>query len=291
MSAQEHSLLIWTNGAQKGLHALDYGVWLAGLLQLPVTLLGVVEKPTQGEVVEQALDATQAQLEAAGIEYTVQLRSGPARGVVPALAVPEQHLVVVGPLGRPWWKRWLRGHSLRRMMAALRTPFIYVPTAHRQLARILVATGALHHAESAEYCALDLARRTGAGLTFLYVAEAAGYSYPTAAQMDVHWRDLLTTDTPQARHLRSLLEQARTQGVEPVLHVRHGTVVREILAEAHEGDCDLVVMGSKHSSNSLRRYYVPDVAAGVMEALDRPVLVVEEGQPCILGYRQRTTEC
>jgi len=282
--------LIWTNGAAKGLHALDYGVWLAGLLQLPVTLLGVVEKPAQGAVVEQALSATRAQLEAAGIEYTVQLRAGRARKVVAALAVPDQHLVVMGPLGRPWWKRWLRGHSLRRMMADLRAPFIYAPTAHRQLARILVATGALEHAESAEYCALDVAQRTGAGLTFLYVVEPVGYNYPTADQMEVHWKNLLTTDTPQARHLRSLLEQARTQGVEPTLHVRRGTVVREILAEAHEGDFDLVVMGSKHSSNTLRRYYVPDVAAGVMEALDRPVLVVREGQPCILGALQRTTD-
>ncbi len=290
MNAPEYSLLVWTNGAAKNLHALDYGVWLAGLLQVPVTLLGVVEDPAQATLVERALNETQAQLGAAGIEHTVQLRVGPVGEVVPAAAAPDQHLVVAGPLGRPWWKRWLRGRSLRRMMADLRTPFIYAPTAHRRLARILVATGALERAASAECWALHLAQRTGAELTVLHVAEAGYYHYPTADQMAIHWKRLLTTDIPQARHLRDLLEQARVEGVEATLHVRHGTVVHEILAEAREGSFDLVVMGSKHSSHSLRRHYLPDVTAEVMEALDRPVLVVREGQDCVLGARPQTSD-
>lgn len=283
MNTPEHSLLVCTNGATEGLHALDYGVWLAGLLQLPVTLLGVVENPARSAAVEQALHETQAQLEAAGIATTARLRAGRTREVVCAEAESEQHLVVIGPLGRPQWRRWLQGSAFRRMMPNLRAPFIYAPTAHRRLARILVCTGALEYAISAECWALYLARRTGAVLTILHVVEAVYYHYPTSDQMETHWQELLKTDIPQARQLRALLEQAQTQGVEATLHVRHGTVVHEIIAEAREGEHDLVVMGSKHSSRSLRRQYLPDVTAEVMEALAVPVLAVLAGQECILA--------
>jgi len=242
-----------------------------------------VEEPARRAVVEQVLQETGAKLDAAGVVYTTRLRAGPVREVICAEAIPEQHLVVFGPLGRPWWERWIRGRALRRMMPNLDTPFIFASTAHRQLAHILLCTGGLEYSVSAECWALYLAQQTGAAVTILHVAEAVHYHYPTADQLDTHWQDLLETDIPQAQHLRTLLEQARTQGVQASLHVRHGTVVHEILAEVRAGRYDLVVMGSKYSSHSLRSHYLPDVTAEVMEALQVPVLVVRHGQDCILA--------
>ena len=282
MNAPDYNLLLCTNGAAEGRPALDYGVWLAELLHLPVTLLGIVEDPAQEAGVQQMLHEVQTHLESAGISYTTLIRTGRTRDVICDEAIPEQHLAVIGPMGRPRLRRWLRGSAFRRMMPDLQAPFIYTPTAHRQLARILVSTGALEYATSAENWALHLAQRTGADLTILHVAEAVHYRYPTAQQVETHWKDLLKTDIPQARNLRALLEQAQTQGVAATLRMRQGTVVHEIIAEARAGQYDLVVMGTKHSSSSLRRQYLPDVAATVMETLKIPVLVVRAGHACFL---------
>jgi len=277
MTMHEYSLLICTNGAAEGLHVLDYGLWLAEQLQVPVTLLGVTEAPARRPAVEQALQAAQARLEAAGVAHAVWLRTGLVREVLCAETAPDKHLVVLGPQGQPAWERWLRGSSFRRVIPNLHAPFIYVPAAHCQMSRILLCTGALGYAAAAESWALHLARRTGAALTVLHVAEAVHLHYPTAEEMDRHWQDLLATDLPQARNLRALLAQAKDRGVEAALQVRHGTVVHEIIAAARAGRYDLLVMGSKYSSHSLRRQFLPDVTAETMEASKVPVLAVRSG--------------
>ncbi len=283
MNTQLYSLLLCTNGALEGRPALEYGVWLADLLRLPVTLLGIVENPLQDAEVQQVLQEVQAHLTSAGIAHTTLVRTGSAQEVICAEADPAHHLAVSGPMGRPQWRRWLKGSTFRRMIPNLRAPLIYTPTAHRQLSHILLSTGALDYAISAECWALHLAQRTGASLTILHVTEAVHYHYPIARQIETHRKDLLTTDIPQARHLRALLEQAQTQGLATTLLVRQGTVVHEIIAEARGGQYDLVVMGTKHSSRSLRRQYLPDVAAEVMETIKIPVLVVRAGQACVLS--------
>lgn len=283
MNALQHRLLLCTNGSVEGRPALDYGLWLAGRLQLPVTLLGIVEQPAQSATVAQLLQEIQTRLEAAGIAYTVLRREGRVRNVVRAEARSEQHLVVIGPLGRPQWRRWLQGSAFRRMLPGLQAPLLYAPRAHCQLQRILICTGALDYAVSAENYALWLARRVGAALTVLHVVEVVHYHYPIADQMETHRKDLLQTDIPQARHLRALLERAQALGLEATLQVRQGTVVRQIIAEALKGQYDLVVMGSKYSARSLRRQYLPDVTAAVMESLKIPVLAVMAGQAPVVA--------
>lgn len=282
MNTSKPSLLLCTNGAPQGLPALSYGAWLAQALQLPVTLLGIIEQGKPAVVVEQALHSAQAQLEAHNVAYTVTLRQGNVRTVICAEAAPEQHIVVIGPLGRPRLRRWLKGRSLRRLIPALRAPLLYAPAARYRLARILLCTGALMRAGSAEEWALQLARRAGAALTILHVAEPASYHYPTAEKVAAGWHDLLQTNTPQARQLGALLAQAQKLGAAATLQVRHGAVVHEIIAEARRDRYDLVVMGSKHSAHSLRRLYLPDVTAVIMETLDTPVLAVRSGQPYLL---------
>lgn len=278
----ERSLLLCTNGAPEGLPALSYGIWLAQTLGLAVTLLGIVEREERRAAVERAVQEAQSQLEAKGIAHAVVLREGVARQVIAAEALPEHHIVVIGPLERPAWRRWVEGSSLRRVMPGLGTPLLYAPTAHCQLERILLCTGALEYADSAECWALNIARRLGAAVTVLHVAEPVLYHYPTSEPVKTNWKELLQTDTVQARHLRALLERAHAIGVRTMIRIRQGTVVHEIVAEARRGQYDLIVMGSKHSARSLRRLYLPDVTAEVMESLNLPVLAVRAGQTCFL---------
>ncbi len=283
MNAPERSLLLCTNGALEGRAALTYGAWLAQLLHLPVTLLGVVETPGARQTVEAALGEAETQLEAHGVAYATLRREGRARDIVPAEAKPGHHLVIIGPLGRPLWRKWLRGRSARRLMPRLPVPLLFAPTTHCQLDRILVATGALEHAASLESCALQLARKAGAALTILHLIEKTSYRYPIADQIEAHWDDLLHADVPQARHLNALFEEAQALGIPTTVRVRHGTVVHGIIDEARRGHHDLLVMGSKHSSRALRSSTLPDVTAEVMATLAMPVLSVQAGQLCVFA--------
>jgi nucleotide-binding universal stress UspA family protein len=66
------------------------------------------------------------------------------------------------------------------------------------------------------------------------------------------------------------LSSALDRVFEPV--VRHGLVVDEILAEASEGDHDLIVIGA-HQAEGLMRFLLDDVAHQIIGHADRPILV------------------
>ncbi len=63
-------------------------------------------------------------------------------------------------------------------------------------------------------------------------------------------------------------------GVQLIPKVRHGLVTEEVLAEAQEGDYDLVVIGA-HRGDTWQRVLLEDIARQIVIQSDRPVLVVK----------------
>ena len=55
--------------------------------------------------------------------------------------------------------------------------------------------------------------------------------------------------------------------------VRHGLVVDELLMEALDGDCDLIVIGA-HRQNGWQRFLLDDLSHQIIIRADRPILVV-----------------
>ncbi|HUW95566.1 MAG TPA: universal stress protein, partial [Anaerolineae bacterium] len=84
---------------------------------------------------------------------------------------------------------------------------------------------------------------------------------------------LLTTDAREAVHLRKDLQILADLSVEGEAKVRHGLVVDEILAEARDGDYDLIVIGA-HVASRLQRFMLTDATEQIVMGSDRPVLVV-----------------
>ena len=283
MKTAEKSLLLAFSGAETSLAALDYGIWLAEQIGLPVTLLGIVENPARRKRVEQMIDSSSVRLENSGIAFQVLRENGRSREVISRLAVPDQHLSVFGPFDRPRLRRWLRGRSFRRILQEINTPVLYVKKAHPRLGKILVCLGGLGHALSAERWSLFLAERMQACVTLLHVVEPISYDYPVAREIQDHWQDILETDTPQGQNLRVALRMAQEMGVRADFKVRHGDIVHEILAEASAQDYDMIVMGSPYSSNTLRHLFMPNVTAEVAESVDCPILAASFGQEWIFN--------
>jgi nucleotide-binding universal stress UspA family protein len=272
MNTISKSILLVTNGAVESLPALEYGAWLAGILKLPVRLLGISERVPATRAVAAAVQMAQSRLDGLGIAYETQLEQGELRQVICRLADPENNLVVFGPSGRPRWLRWLRGRKFRRILKDINTPLVYVPAARAQLNRILVCMGGLGYSRSVERWAIYLAQHTSASLIILHIVESIYYEYPTAVQIQANWEELLSTDTPQARNLNKALEIARDAGVPVEFKVRHGDVIHEILAEIEVGQYDLIALGSQRSGRTIRRLYTPNVTAEVAEVVYLPVL-------------------
>jgi nucleotide-binding universal stress UspA family protein len=85
--------------------------------------------------------------------------------------------------------------------------------------------------------------------------------------------ELMLERAPEGDLLAQDIEVLEQAHVHPRAVVRHGLVVDEILAEAREGDYDLVVIGA-HAMRGWQPILLEDLAARIMERLDRPVLVL-----------------
>jgi nucleotide-binding universal stress UspA family protein len=96
--------------------------------------------------------------------------------------------------------------------------------------------------------------------------------YPTTRGLRGHTEDLAETNTLPGRSLRHALEIAQNAGLNAKAIARQGIVVEEILSELHDGNYDMVCMGSSYSANTLRQYYAPHVTAEVAESARCPVL-------------------
>jgi nucleotide-binding universal stress UspA family protein len=84
---------------------------------------------------------------------------------------------------------------------------------------------------------------------------------------------LLLSDAREGVHLRKDLQILESMSVKGEAKVRHGLVMDEILAEAREGDYDLIVTGA-HVASGLQRFMLTDTTEQIVLGSDRPVLVV-----------------
>ncbi len=247
MELNELSLLVCTNGRPETRPALEMGVQLAESLRVPVSLLGVLEEGSESISLDQCLGETHARMRNAAVEVQVLRQEGNLPKVIAQIANQGNFLTIVGPLGRPAWRRMVQGRSFRRILAQVESPVLYVPKLRWPIKRMLLCMGGLEYALGVEHVGLFLARRLRASVTVMHVVEPVTLDYPTSRQVHDHWQDILETDTPQGRNLRQAMTDLQQAGVEVNFLVRHGNIIHEILSEIQHGGYELIGMGSPYS--------------------------------------------
>lgn len=270
-------LLIATNGYKGTWPSIEYGAWLAATLKARVSLLGVTEhlSPAQiddhhplEDVFARAIELFQAQ----GVKYGLEIRNGDAEEIIPHKVKEGDFITVLGPLGRPRFRRWLMGRSIRHLMAEIAGALLYVPQARIPLQKLLICIGGLGYELTAEHFAMQVAVACRAEIVLLHVVPQVDLDYPTARIERKEWQHLVETNTPVGRSLRQTLDIAKTEGLTARVIARQGHVVEEILAEVKEGNYDMLCMGSPYSTNALRQLYTPNVTGEVAEAAGCPVV-------------------
>jgi nucleotide-binding universal stress UspA family protein len=272
-------ILIVTNGFKGTWAAIEYGAWLAELMQAKVTLLGVNEKPVSAAIddhppLEEMIAKAGELFRQKGVQYSLEIQNGQAEHVISERANQGDFLTVVGRLGRSRIRQWLTGRSFRALMEEIKGPMLYVPAVRLPLRKLLISAGGLGYEVDAENLALQVANLSRADVTILHVIPPTDLDYPTTRRVLERTDGLQDTDTVLGRSLRKGLEIARAAGLNAKLVTRQGHVVEQILAEIKSGNYDMVCMGSRYSTLALRQLYTPNVTAEVAEAANCPVLTV-----------------
>lgn len=274
-------ILITTNGFKGTWPAIEYGAWLAGVLQTKITLLGVTEKlsPAQmedhrpmDEIFAQAAELFQQKK----IDYGTELHDGNAEEVIPGRANLGDFITVVGPLGRPQIRRWLVGRSLRHFMERIKGPILYVPRVRLPLSKMLICVGGLGYEAAAENLAFQVAMKSKPEITLLHVVPPMNLDYPASRAVQENWNHLVDTNTLPGRSLRQAVDAAQSIGVTASVTARQGKVEEEILDEIQHGNYDLICMGSPYSANIMRQLYTPNVTADIAEVLECPMLTARQ---------------
>jgi nucleotide-binding universal stress UspA family protein len=269
------SLYVFTNGNETTWPSIAFSAWMSSKLDEPLTLVGILENRGENDAVEEIFSRAVTDFQQKGIQYTLQLETGPAEAVIPRKAADEAAgMVVTGPLGRPALRRFFAGRSFRHILAEVEKPLLYVPAAKIPVQKILVCLGGLGYGLTAESMGVRLARAFQASLTLLTVVPPIDLDYPEARAIRENWQNLAATDTLPGRTLRQATEIARKAQVKAKVITRQGDTIEEIRAEIRAGGYDLVCMGSPYSSQSLRQMATANITAEIAESAPCPVLAV-----------------
>ena len=273
----DSELLIATNGFKGTWFAIEYGAWLAEIMRLKITLLGVTEVLNPAAIddhhpLEDVFERAVSLFKEKELPYSLDVRNGDAEQIIPEKANSENYITVLSRLGRTQIRRMIVGRSIRPLMERIQGPILYVPEIRLPLKKILISAGGLGYEAAAENLALQVASANHADVTILHVMPPTDLDYPTTRRLRGHTKDLAESNTLPGRSLRKALEIAQNAGLNARAIARHGIIVDEILSELHEGNYDMVCMGSSYSANTLRQFYAPNVTAEIAEAAHCPIL-------------------
>src|SRR3972149_114574 len=274
MNDQNENMILVTNGHPATRPSLEFGSWLAGKLNLSIKLLAIQEPSDQDHPVAEMIERICQDMKIKGVSYQVVELIGTIEKLINEQIRGSCEMVVLGPLGRSFLYQVVHGHSIRKLMEDLSVPILYVPEYHLPVKKILVCLGGLGYAQDGLDRSVILARSLEASITIFHVVEPISLDYPLAKEVQDHWADLMTTDTPQGQNLRQALSKVQKLGLASEVKIRHGNIISEILKEVAAGDYELICMGSIFSSQGLRHFALPNITAEILETVKCPILTV-----------------
>jgi len=136
--------------------------------------------------------------------------------------------------------------------------------------KILVPLDGSKRAEAILPHAEELARRYNARIDLLQVIEYKFITGPFA----VHPNEDFEQHQKEAKaYLTAIQNGLRAKKIETLIHVVDGAVVASIINIANREAVDLIALAS-HGRGGLARVYYGSVAAGILQRVDRPLLLI-----------------
>jgi nucleotide-binding universal stress UspA family protein len=267
-------ILLCTDGFSHTVRGLHLGTRVARAAASSVDILAVVENSREKEI-RRLVEAAAADLEETGIPVTIHQRTGRiAEEVIRQAQATPYDLLIIGSRGRRGVVRLLLGSVALHVTGHAPASVLVVKGRARDLKRFLVCSSAGPMSERTIRFAGRLARSLEASVTLLHVMSQLPLAGDAALDdLEASAEELIQRNSPEGVHLGQMLNLLAADGVVTRAVVRHGLVREEIIAEAQEGQYDLLVTGA-HVTPGLNARLVDDLSADILLAANRPVLVV-----------------
>jgi nucleotide-binding universal stress UspA family protein len=140
--------------------------------------------------------------------------------------------------------------------------------------KILVPLDGSKRAEAILPHVEEIAGNAGAALVMLQVVDPPLSLVSPYDMMPSHTVDEIQDQVVEAEeYLADLHKSFQKKEIEAEVVVEYGAVVATIIEVAQEYDVDLVAMAS-HGRTGLSRVFYGSVAAGVLQRIDRPLLLI-----------------
>ena len=138
---------------------------------------------------------------------------------------------------------------------------------------ILVPLDGSKRAERILPHAENLAQSLNARVIFLQVIVYPNIAAYHETEILLYRQDMDQMKKQAVDYLTVQKEKFRAKGIEAKICVVNGSVVREIIDCSEREEVDLVAMAS-HGRSGLARVFYGSVAAGVLQLIDRPILII-----------------
>jgi len=273
-------ILICSDGTPPADSATRLGGLFAGVSRAETTLLGITEKRANERSLRDALEAQAQSLRAGGVSPQIVVRAGePIRQILKQTSTTSYDLVVIGSRPRGTTGRYWRSRRTYEVVKSIPPPVLVAIGECTRLKKFLVCTGGKEFIEDAVQLTGKLAAAAGASVTLLHVMAEPPAIYADLVRLEEDVNQLLESNSELGINLRAQKEELERLGVPTEVHVRHGLVLYQVLAETRTGDYDLIVTGSSQARGVIRHYIMGDLTRSILNHANWPVLVVRAGQP------------
>ncbi len=140
--------------------------------------------------------------------------------------------------------------------------------------RILLPLDGSKRAEAILPHVREMAHRFGATVVLLQVVEPHPIALaPYGEPLELNASGLQQHLAGAAGYLSALEDELRREGIHVEQHVEQGPVVETIINIAIREQVDLIAMAS-HGRSGLSRVFYGSIAAGLLQRVDRPLLLI-----------------
>ncbi|NOR90971.1 MAG: hypothetical protein GQ524_12050 [Anaerolineales bacterium] len=143
-----------------------------------------------------------------------------------------------------------------------------------KLRHLLISTGGHPGSVPVEDWGIRLARGSGAEATILHIVTDAPSMYIGLPALEEGLEDILSRETPLAKHLKDTVRKADSAGVSVKLSLRHGIVVEEILRACETEHYDLIVIGSHEPGRILDHLAMGRIGPQLLSSVKTSVLII-----------------
>jgi nucleotide-binding universal stress UspA family protein len=267
-----------TDGLLHSRATLQFGAWIAQDKDEPPNLITVIRGEAERHQADAILTGAAQMLQATLPSIPTKIRIGhPAEEIIREAEEGRYELVIVGERqDHSLVTRFLLGSTTVRVVEHAPCPVIIAKGRVGPVRRILVCDSGIEAPSLLNRFVAQLAEliKGKEEVTVLHVMSqiSAGPGI-RGQQLRADAQELIENQAPEGELLEQDIKLLKRLKLHPRAKVRHGFIVDEILAEARDGDYDLVVIGA-HRGEGWRRILLDDLAHQIIVQMDRPVLVV-----------------